>query len=191
MATKNAEPNKSWTIHRLWQEKRVKTKPRGKAIASALGLTEPFSDEEANAIHEVNTLMDANRIGDAAEATARYQAGDRPQPKQASSRQATQGVGALEHRTSEELRSDRLKLAAEQGEHTAAEIQITRDVTTAYVLSTGNYSNPELSEEVLKGQLLVESAITGFVPGKSPKELLSSSIAAFRQQGSLAAGTDS
>lgn len=191
MTAKNAQTNNTWTIHRLWQERKVKTKPRGKAIASHLNISEPFGDEQARVISEVEELMKINRIGDVAEAVSRYQAGDRPKQTTGDSKQAAQSVSALHYRSTEEIRSDRLALAAEEGEFAAAEIQITRDVKTAYVLSTGDYSNPELGEEVNKGQLLVESAISGFVGGKSPKELLSSTVAAFSRQRSLATGTDS
>lgn len=163
------------TIAELFQTKKITTKTRGKAIAQTLNALEPFSDEQAKAISEIDNLMSVKSIRKADEALRRYQAGERAEGyvknAQSVASRSDKIDGALSARQREDL-NDQLSVIKQSAEVQAGGLVTFKYLTLAEKFSTEKFDNPKIQQTVDEAKGLALNALAGKISLFSESNLL-------------------
>lgn len=163
------------TINELFQTKKITTKTRGKAIAQTLTAVEPFSDEQAKTISEIDSLMTTKSIRKADEAVRRFQSGERAEGyvknAQTVSSRADKVDNALTNRQNEDL-NDQLSVIRQSAEIQAGGLVTFKYLTLAEKFSTEKFDNEKIQQTVDEAKGLALGALAGKVSLFSEGSLL-------------------
>jgi len=145
------------TIEELFRDKQITTKTRGKSIASKLGLKEPFNEEQAKVICEIDSLMSAKTIRSVPEGIRRHQSGERAvQVNEQYANQTTEEKVnvALAKNTAEQL-EDQIRAIDRAAEIEASRLEIVKNYRKAHYLASGEYKTPIIKERVERSKQMV------------------------------------